>query len=249
MGAINFTNANIPLVVNEEIVEWDIRSANISILREFGITPERILQRFEKQSKKKRVAYIGKYMTSHRDQLTAMEDAYGDVIRTFISNNGLEDSDILAISRDAVFVKNRRIPFPTIGEHIEFVPKNHYHSLVGLPRYRFYVADDRIDVKGISDTVLPKHENGILLFIREVLSSYSDLNALNTYLRDFSKAYKLKELDFDMYREFNTESTFNIKTDDMSMKLDYITEELMMYLDISFNYIHIYLPVLELMGR
>ena len=199
--------------------------------------------------KKERVIYVGKQMRKDKDFSKELEKLFNIVVNEFIKTNELDmDFDILSIKRDAVYVINKSIIHPNIGEHIAFVPKNNYSSFIFIKAYEFY-RGEILDVKGVSDEILPLHENGILSFVNDILEIASQYNMnqkkIQTYLSDYVKAYKNKELPYDHYREFGRE-VFKYVMFNNIMEINDIDEELLSSIDISKNYIDIILPAIQI---
>lgn len=245
-----WTNKDRLFAVNSEIIEWDIKSANLSLIKEYKLLSEDKIEKIEKMEKKERVIYVGKQMRKDKAFSKELEKLFNKVINEFIEVNDLDmNFDILSIKRDAVYVINKPIPYPNIGNYITFIPKNNYSSFIFVKPYEFYKGKI-MDIKGVSDEILSLHENGIVSFINDVLdiASQSNMNQkkIQIYLSDYVKAYKNKELPYDHYREFGRE-VFKCVMFNSIMEIDTIDDELLDSIDISKNYIDIILPVIQIM--
>ena len=251
-----YLNTNRPLVINSEIIEWDIKSANISLIKEYSLLPESIIKKIPIDNKEKREKYVGILMRDNKDFSKNLEKKFDDVINEFISQNTLDkDYDIIGIKRDAVFVVSKKINYSKIGDNIVFVPKNIYHAYRQLPHIEFYFGKNLIDVKGLSkdfeDTIFPLHKNGMIYFIYEAMNicenSNMNKNSINLFMKDFVEKYKKKELDYDFYREFNQSSKFKCNMFNQELLLDNIDESLMESLNIEYNYINVIIPLIRIM--
>jgi hypothetical protein len=214
-------------------------------MRYYNLYPDDKIAKIESLPKSHRTVVIGKLMRKYPEFGKQLEKGFNDIITEFINVNNIPKDKIISIKRDAVFLNNFNLDRTTLGDSVIFIPKNDYHSFIYVPGYEFYVDYDHIDVKGINDNVLPLHERGTLEYIRNItrLSKYD----LNRYLKNFVTAYKKKELNHDMYREFTSESIFRLTIEDYEAKLDEINEDDFPYLNISYNYNRIILPTIRLM--
>lgn len=245
---MNYLNKLNPIIVNSEIIEYDIKSANTSIMREYNLLSEDRIAKIEAMSKDKRVVVVGKLMKKDKEFSKALEKSFNDAVSKFIEINGLsKDNDIVSIKKDAVFVVNKNIIQSQFG-NVNFVKKNLYNYYVQIKRLEFYGTHDRIDVKGIDDNVVGLHKNGILNFIDNAVTEYESRNrkSIIAFYKNFCSMYKNKELDFDYYREFTSESKYKILTSKKTLTLDNMSEAFIDNLDISYNYNTIILPMIRL---
>ena len=58
----NYLDKNIPYVFNTKIIEYDLKSANTSLCREYNLLPIKQIEEIESMKKDKRVVTIGKLM-------------------------------------------------------------------------------------------------------------------------------------------------------------------------------------------
>lgn len=241
---------------NCSIVEWDIRSANVSISREYGLLSESTINKIASQHKSKRERSIGLIMRKNKEFSKALESKFDEVMQIFIEQNNLDvDWDILSIRKDAAFVINKEIKNPIVGKHIEFRPKGVYSHHVYLKPPKAQALDiyvgNTIDIKGIGDELLPLHENGMINFIKEIcrcMGMDDEKKSLNELFADFVLAYKCRELPYDYYREFNVNSKFKVNLYGNEVMLDYIdSDDLLESVDISYNYEKIILPLIRLL--
>ena len=84
----------------------------------------------------------------------------------------------------------------------------------------------------------------MLDFIRTTMESASEMNRLQSFFKEYVTAYKRKELEFDAYREFNSDSFFRIGGD-YPMLADSMIEDDVEFLDISYNYINVIMPTIQ----
>ena len=231
-----FLDKNIDYLINHTIIEYDLKSANVSLCREYNLLPEKEIEKIANLSKAKRVVAIGKLMRKDLEFNHKLKESFIDIRKRFFEANKIEDQDILSIKKDAVFCL-RQVPITEFGA-CHFVEKNIYTAYMTLNNCEFYYAprimdDGILDVKGISDQVLPLHEN----------YTFNDMQTLSKQqvlmkFRKFVDRYKNLKLDIGYYREFNQESVYRLidseftYTDDTFIPYDNKLE----HLDIDYNF-------------
>lgn len=236
------TNKDYPFIKNSQIIEWDIKSANTSLMRYYNLQPDNVIDKFIGMSKSEREVAVGKLMRKDKEFAKRLEESFNEIIDEFFKANQLDWDDIVSVKKDAVFVKNHYVPNTDFGP-VRFIPKNTYKHVLLLPKYEIYLASDHIDVKGLPDSVLELHQDGMLYFIKELFSTTSYFET-EEYFAEFVRAYKLKELEFDYYREFNSDSMFRIGGE-YPMLTEAMIEDDIEYLDISYNYINVVIPTIQ----
>jgi len=250
------TNKEIKLEHSCSIIEYDIKSANVSVSREYNLLNDDLLDKISKMEKTHRVIAMGKIMRKNKEFSKELEKSFNDVIERFISQNELDiKKDIISIKRDAVFVLNKPIKKSTIGDYIKFEEKNMYHAYLYLKPYELYFKrNGDIDIKGLNDDNKEKHKSGILNLLNEYIdcleSSRGNKRKINVFMKDVIESYKNKELPIEVYREFNETSMFKTMMYNNVVYLDYIDENMLMSddVDIIFNYVNVILPLFRFIG-
>lgn len=237
------TNRDYPFIYNNEIIEWDIKSANTSLMSYYNLQPEIIISKLASMAKSQREISVGKLMRKDKEFAKALENSFNEIVNEFFEANNLSWDDIVAVKKDAVFVKNHRIIKSEFGA-VHFIPKNQYKHVLLLPKYEIYLSDQKIDVKGIPDDKIPLHLDGVLDFIKTSMEIAGNYIELQSYFKEYVTAYKKKELEYDHYREFNPESLFRIGGE-YPMLTDSMIEDDMEFLDISYNYINVVIPMIQ----
>ena len=220
------------------------------MMHEYHLLDENKINKIESMPKKDRVIAVGMEMKNDKEFSKALEASFNKTMKNFIDDNKLDkDYDILSIKRDAAFVVNKEILIHKYGNYIDFKNKNQYHAYIYLKPFEFYFGNDELEIKGLNKELVSKHKNGMIGFISDVIelceTSQMNRKKINRYLHEFILAYKQRELDFDMYREFNTESKFRYTVGDNSMLMDDIDEIMLSNIDISYNYINFILPIVQ----
>lgn len=248
------------------IYEYDIRMANVSMLREKKYLSKDTLDKLSQQPKQVRERSIGMMI---RDQKQRGKSKINLIIKKGIlrsreklfQENGIQDEEVLSIKNDAVFVIGRKLRHTKFGE-VEFVLKNTfsaYHLINGI---EFYYDGKRgkFVVKGISDEIIehPDHQNGMLKFLAEVMKYliYDRKDDLRKYLIQFSDQYKSRKLPHMYYREMNSENIYRDKSTisykdadsrkEIFLNYDMVNDDMRGDLNITFNYKFYILPIIQM---
>lgn len=245
-----YLNKSSDLLTNKTIIEYDLKSANTSLCREYKLLPDDQIDKIEKKRKKDRVRTIGKIQRKDKKFKEGLKVAFVDIRKRFFEANDIHDEDILAIKKDAIFCL-KRCDNTHFG-HCEFISKNEYSSYMYLNRLEFYYdgRNNFIDVKGIDDEVLMRHEDFMLKFFKTLfrhLESSDDITVMKFYKR-FVDKYKRLQLEVGYYREFNQESVIKLAdseetyTDEVFIPYEHKHE----HLSIDYNFFNILIPILQI---
>ena len=210
-----YTNKDIPLVTQSSIVEWDIKAANVSIMEYYEIYPKEKIERLKSLDKMKREISVGMIMKKDKDFSKKLEAGFNTIIQEFIEVNKVPDDSIISIKRDAIFVKNWNIKKSAFGDCVLFVPKNEYTMYINLPMYEIYISNTKVDVKGINDTKLPLHANGMCRFFQDINSISYNKYEVNKYLKETnSEIYGDEDLGHTTYYQGSVDIDVQIKFND-----------------------------------
>lgn len=241
----NYTNHDIGMIVNGEIIEYDIKSAGLNLAKEYRYIDRSILDRLEKMEKKIRNIRLG-LIKKKDEQIGKQEnEALIKARKLFIVSNKLNVEDIIAIKKDAIFV-SRRCNERKFG-NIEFVPKNKYTSYMEINKLEFYYNSTQLDIKGIGDVVYEQHENYMIDFFKTYFSlmELGNKTKLIDYITNFVFRYKSRLLDLRYYRELNVQSTYrlNITVERDIYGVDNIDSLSFDAVDIGYNYFKYLVPM------
>ncbi len=214
-----YYTAPIDYIISSYIREYDISKANINILLMKGIISNEEYQYLFHLDKMDRQVKIG---ILQKDQGVAMclKEGIKEMRYLFLTENNLNETDILSIKNDAIFVINK-IPTVTKFGNIEFVNKNVYTSFYKIDNGKleiYYLYDmvhdiENMDIKGIKDEKILLHKDYFLEFLLVLFNSaqMDKIEETITILVDFYQSYINLELDINYYRQFNAESLFVLK--------------------------------------
>lgn len=226
-----YLNPNIEYLFNDEIIEYDMKDAGFSLIKQFKLlTPEQIreLERLDKGLE--RHIAVGKLQGKDKEFSNRLGEKFAEVRGFFIEFNGLNDNNILSVKKDAIYTIGscKRLKF---GQ-VQFSPKNNYTSYIRFPNIQnieIYYSYMGIDVKGMSDSAVNRHRLYMMEFLKNIISMMETKNSrVKRYLIQFIDSYKSGELDEGYYLEFNNTSN----------KINPL-----------FNFQNIIIPLIHIVGR
>lgn len=241
----NKTNYTLDIMyVSNLISEYDLKKANISALKYMGYLTDETYRNLSGVDKMEREIYIGKLERADCKVTELKKEGILTARRLLFESNNLQDNEILAIKNDAVFVIGSRPLVHDFGI-LSFAKKNVYTFFFRTTSRLeiFYGFDpltgsEKIDVKGINDEVLERHNGYMIDFIAQVLylAQTSPIQEAIRYFNEFYQRFVELTMEPGFYREFNSSSVFRIKSSKQwTYGLESISREQLKYIDISCN--------------
>ena len=248
---VNYTTP-IQMIQNR-IIEYDIKAANISMLRRAKVIKGSTLNELEALPKKERQILIGKMEIKNPNLKKIIADGILESKHELFMKNNILDSEVLSIKNDAIFIIGRKLKHTIFGE-VEFRPKHTYSLYLKIEGIELYYdkQSDSLAVKGISDTIVdePDHHNGMVRFFCDVMKYlvFDRREALREYLIKFADDYKSKRLPVCYYREFGSSNIYrtyiSIQSHDLNLVMASDSDR-----DIIngvYNYTRYILPIIQL---
>lgn len=199
-------NPNIEYLFNDEIIEYDIRDAGFSLIKQHRLLPEKMIQDLEKLGKgDERHIAIGKIQRENKQLAIDLNNRFTEIRSIFINSNKLTDNDIISVKKDAIYTIGtcNRLNFGMI----HFIPKNQYSSYIRFPEIQnleIYYSSTHIDVKGMGDSAVNRHRLYMMEFFNTIIPLIeSHNNKAKRFLIKFINDYKAHNLDDEYYVEFN----------------------------------------------
>lgn len=237
------------------LVEYDMRDGGLSIIREYNLLPPYMIDQIAKLPKGvQRNVYVGKLKHNelYKDVPKIQNEKFKELRMEFGNMNDLSDSDIFAVRKDAIFVK--RYCYETrIGRFIEFREKNIYGAMMRIGKIEFYWKGDSkdVDVKGIADSVICKHDNYLNLviwnFIR-YLTLFDEVGA-KKYIISIIDKYKFFELDPGYYRMYDNRSAYQMIINGQVHLVDDVGPSEIPNTNIGYNFTNLLVPMLQLIDK
>lgn len=242
-----YRNKNFIILINNHITEYDLKSANTSLCKEYNLLPDNQIDKIEKMKKKDRVVTIGKLQRKNKKFKDQLKSSFIDIRRRFFEENLITDDDIVSIKKDAIF--STKICGCVDFGYCHFSVKNEYSSYMYLNKFEFYYSNlkQKIDVKGIDDTILEYHNNFMLDFMKKLFYHLetSEITTTVKFYKRFVDKYKRLQLPVGYYREFNQDSVIRLNDsdetydDEIFIPYEHKTE----HLNIDYNFFNILLPI------
>ena len=252
-GKVNYL-VDIPLLINANIIEYDISKANITMMLSYGLISLEEYNRFANMDKITREVSIGRRIKNDTGALTndgikidkCIAKGIMESKRLLFESNHIPQEAIVRIANDAVFVNNHILQYTSFdlnnnGVLVTFKQKNQFNIMINLGLVTIFINDNpmndsiEVDVKGINDSQLYKHQ----LFLEFVCNLLSNMQRSGKetaiYLfSDFYSKYLNKELSVEYYREFNADSMYKFKLKP-NYYLDFVSEKDKDTVDIEYN--------------
>ena len=131
----NYT-AQISVLYNVYIYEYDISKANINILYSKGIIDKQTYDYLYNAERMKRQIYIGNLQKDSKIAQALKEGFIEYRHKLFMSNN-IQDYEVLSIKKDAIYVISRRLQNTNFGL-VNFIEKNWYSGFYKIKNLELY---------------------------------------------------------------------------------------------------------------
>ncbi len=208
-------NPDIEYAFRQNIVEYDMQSASLSVSRRFHLLSDQWLDQLERMPKATRTKQIGLHQL-HDKQFS--DDMINGVLQTrkeFIETNNLNDENIVTLHSDALMFIQKH-PIKDNIEGVQFIQKNAWSSYIRYSRVEMFYHDGMIDYKGIPSQMLMQHTLGIHQYLLNVFNLIEDDNQdIYTYLSRFQKLYLQDKLPEYYYIPFG--NTGKYKTENLKL--------------------------------
>ena len=237
------------------LVEYDMEDGGLSIIKEYKLLPPYMIERVAAMDKGlKRNSFIGKlkHTEQFKDVPQLQNEKFKECRIMFGEMNELEDGDIFAVRKDAIFVK--RYCYNTrIGTYINFREKNVYDAMMRVGKFEFYWRKNskELDVKGIPDAVVHKHDGFLNLMIWEFMKYLAlfDNDGARKYIVSIIDKYKFFELDPGYYRMYDNKSAYQTIINGQAYLVDDIGSSEIPSTNIGYNFTNLFVPMLQLVDK
>ena len=197
-------NPDMEYVIRQNIVEYDMQQASLSVSRRFHLMDDAKLDILERMPKEKRTKEVG---LMQREDKVLSDNIIDGILQTrkeFIETNQLNEDTIITLHSDALMFIQKRV----ITDNIHGVPFIHKHSWSSYIRYgrvEMFYSDGCIDYKGIPKPMLQQHTLGINQYLLNVFSLLEDNNPdIFPFLTRFQRMYLQDKLPEYYYLPFGT---------------------------------------------
>ena len=242
----NYLNRDIDYLLNTDIREYDLRSAGLSLIKYFKLLPDKDIAYLDKMEKEPRNKQIG-LIQKNKEFARCLLECFSEARRMFFEANQIQDSDVLSIKKDAIFIVGKYCHNNVFGD-LEFRVKNQYLGYMLLNKKEFYYTNPNtdLDVKGLGSDVLAYHGEYMLDFMRDVfsMSIYSSRESLISYITDFISDYRNRRLSYGYYRNLDVGNFYTVIDEEAGrMNILDVDDSEDVNLDITYNYFNYILPI------
>lgn len=239
-----YTNDEYKFIISKSIKEMDIKAAGMNMLISAGKLSDKQIEYLNSLDKKTRNVKIGLMMKKEPSLNKVKSDGLIKYRKEFFEKNNIEDSNVISIKSDAIFLVNQHIKFNKF-DNVEFVEKNRYTSFYNLNRLEFYYSNKKLDIKGINKDVQKIHKKYFLHFLKHVFDTAEKYGFDKTreVIYDFSKDYLNMKLHPEFYREFSHYPVFRLKDNN---NYGYKFTMKMKDIDIRYNYLNYIIPLIKI---
>lgn len=230
------TNYITPLnYVSGRIVEYDIASANISMLKQYNAIDDNYYNYLSNLPKYDREVEIGLLIRSDKKYYDIISIGIQKAKEMLFEMNNIKNYMVVRIANDAVYINHSINLYNTQFGLIHFKQKSIWNSMIKLGNiiifFNFIGDNIEIDVKGLGVNK-ELHSNFMLSAIANVvymMERVSTQDALK-FIIDLYQNYLNKKLPIEFYREFNPDSLYHLSNSDF-----YITDPSKSEIDIGYN--------------
>jgi hypothetical protein len=250
----NYLNKTIQYLRDVNIREYDIQDAGFSLIKFHNLLSEDEIKRLENLPKVFRHKEIGIMRGSRKGFSKDLSDAMRVAVELFLVENEIETSELLAIKNDAVFIVSNKHIKKTKHHGATFVNKESYTSYLYINGVEYYYNSflDKMDIKGLNKKVVATHSSCLLNFIKNILHYNEimvDTDDVIESLAEFRSDYIELKLEKNFYRHLSHDNGFTLKSlrgQRTQYVLSSISDSDKSDLDITYNYMHIILPIISI---
>ena len=211
-----FYKAPYEYLIAIPIYEYDIKAANVSILRQHNIINDQQYQIYLSKPKEEREIEIGLWIKQQPHLYDILKQTISDARQWFFNINHIEDHQILYIDNDSITLIDRIAKSTQYSPYIDFKQKNTYNSFYRLEGIDFlYYSDNdnesyRIKYGGTKINLI--HKEGFLDLLLSLANEAQnrDYQAMVLMIKHLYKQYIDKQLPIAYYREFNQKSEYKL---------------------------------------
>jgi len=207
----------IPItVIHNHIYEYDIRSANTSVLANSDEFDQNVINKLNTMNKDSRNRSVGLLIQQNKAIGKIIANGIIDAKYLLFTENKIQDGEVVSIKNDAVFIAGRKLKY-TDFRSVHFRIKGNYNLYINLNGIEFYysVRTNQLDIKGIADDIISTedHQMGMIVFLKKIFCFIvrEQQDKLREYLLQFVSDYKSLKLPHQYYREFNEYNFYRTK--------------------------------------
>ena len=232
--------------INTYIREYDLSKANINALLYCGRISKKEYDAYTSCDKRTREVQIGLLIKHDKSIYRDIQNGIIEAKKKLILSNGLDESRIVSIKNDAVFVNGEILKYREFSP-FTFTIKNTYTIFLSLQNLEVYYSDNlnqstgqidtNIDIKGIPDKTLIFHSDGMLDLICDLCYRLQRERIEETmkWICCIYESFIKRQLPKQYYRNFDSFSQYIINTYVHYVSMDDINDDMIDAVDINRN--------------
>lgn len=207
--------------ISGRIVEYDMKAANITMLRKSNLITQEEYNYLGSLPKYDREVSVGKLCRKDPKYYKAISDGIKHYKLQLADKNNIKPEEIIRVANDAVYINRYyNLKNITFGD-VEFRIKSISDVIVKLRRDIIIFcsftdtsySDIDIEVKGIKPELVSLHNEYMLTIIGTTIAYFErgQKDESLKYLNEAIEHYIKRELDIGYYRNFNSLSNYRLK--------------------------------------
>ena len=218
-----------------QIIEYDIKQANITMLYKYGVIDKKYYNYLRNVPKIQREIIIGKKIEADKNIYNTIQKGIKDAKCQLFDINNIKEYEVVRIANDAVYVNRVNGLQYTIFDDIEFVPKSTYTCYLKLNDILFFISfgeNINVDIKGLGENY-DIHQPLISIIVNIINELYYiDIITAMRSLSNFIDDYQNRRLGVEYYREMNSIGLYRVIGNEFFISnLNSISKEI----DINYN--------------
>jgi len=209
-----WTNDNIQYMFHDNIVEYDMVAASLSISKRFQLLDDALIEQLKLMPKSERTKKVGLIQKDDKIFSEKLLQGIRDIRRKFLEINGLNENNVLSLHSDAVFFCSKKKIITDI-EGVEFKHKGTWSSYIRYQKIEMLYGNSYIDYKGVNKQMLFEHTMGINMYLRKVFDMIENYDeSIFKYLSHFQMQYlqdKLPEYYYLPFGKVDKYKTYNMQ--------------------------------------
>lgn len=205
--------------ISGRITEYDISSANITMLRKYNKISEDYYCYLSKLPKYNREVEIGLLIQSDRSYYDIIRDGIIEAKKMLFMSNNIDMNNIVRIANDAVYINSSNDLTYTEFDTVVFKKKSQHNCMLRLDKLIFFLSFNyntdyiNIDIKGLNDNAINLHSNYLINSIVEAIYilERSTIDEALKCVQQLYENYIHLRLPKEYYRELTPESLYHYK--------------------------------------
>lgn len=201
-------NDNIQFMFHNNILEYDMNAASLSLAERFNLLPKETIERLKRLDKKARVIQTGLIRREDQEFSLEVDKKLIEVRNQFIQENEILPSDLISLHSDAViFASKKKIKDKING--IQFKESNRSTGYMNFNKLEMFYNNEYITYKGASQQLLQQHTMGINKYLIKIFKYIENYDTqILKFMSKFQKSYLLDQFPEFMYVKFGSIGDF-----------------------------------------